>query len=177
MFPLLVKKVIRNNILARSAENPNNSRSLYTVKHAFDKWKSQFEKENVPEPENSIENLLAHVLKTKSIHDVRKIKNQPLTDTQSTKLENLCTARLARMPVQYIIGFWEFRDIKLRMVPPVFIPRPETEELVELILQQMDHDKEIKFLEIGSGSGAISLSLLKELPKVNSLKVPFVSDG
>lgn len=72
---------------------------------------------------------------------------------------------MARMPIQYIVGEWDFRDITLVMQPPVFIPRPETEELVELILQQqIDLTKRVKFLEIGCGSGAISLALLKSLP-------------
>lgn len=52
------------------------------------------------------------------------------------------------------------------MVPPVFIPRPETEELVELILQQNDDKLTMRFLEVGCGTGAISLALLHSLPKV-----------
>lgn len=75
------------------------------------------------------------------------------------------------MPVQYIIGQWDFRDLRLKMVPPVFIPRPETEELVELILQQVDITKKMKILEIGCGSGAISLSLLKSLPAVECIAI------
>lgn len=88
-----------------------------------------------------------------------------LTDEQIEKFEKLCDCRMARMPIQYIIGEWDFRDLTLLMQPPVFIPRPETEELVELILQQqIDLSKRIRFLEIGCGSGAISLALLKSLP-------------
>lgn len=88
-----------------------------------------------------------------------------MTPEQVEKFEKLCHARIARMPIQYIIGEWDFRDLKLIMQPPVFIPRPETEELVELILQQqIDLTKPIRFLEIGCGSGAISLSLLSALP-------------
>lgn len=70
------------------------------------------------------------------------------------------------MPIQYIIGEWDFCDLVLKMVPPVFIPRPETEELVELILQQVDNKITMRFLEVGCGSGAISLALLHTLPKV-----------
>lgn len=73
---------------------------------------------------------------------------------------------MARMPVQYIIGEWDFCDMVLKMTPPVFIPRPETEELVQLILQQCDDMIQMRFMEIGCGSGAISLALLNALPKV-----------
>lgn len=88
-----------------------------------------------------------------------------LTPAQREKFEKFCECKMARMPIQYIIGEWDFRDLTLLMQPPVFIPRPETEELVELILQQqIDLTKRVRFLEIGSGTGAITLSLLKALP-------------
>lgn len=89
-----------------------------------------------------------------------------MTEVQLRRFEQLCEARLAKMPVQYIIREWDFCDIKLRVLPPVFIPRPETEELVELILQQCDDKISMRFLEVGSGTGAISLALLHSLPKV-----------
>lgn len=69
---------------------------------------------------------------------------------------------LCRMPVQYIIGEWDFRDLTLKLVPPVFIPRPETEILVDLVLKRISETQfqdEPRILEIGCGSGAISLSI------------------
>lgn len=89
-----------------------------------------------------------------------------LNDIQMNRFEELCECRIARMPIQYIIGEWDFRNVTLKMQPPVFIPRPETEELVELILQQFDCKRTMRFLEIGCGTGAISIALLKALPKV-----------
>lgn len=67
------------------------------------------------------------------------------------------------MPVQYIIGEWDFRDIKLKLEPPIFIPRPETEQLVDLVLEKIlnESTKSTKsIMEIGCGSGAISLAIL-----------------
>lgn len=72
------------------------------------------------------------------------------------------------MPVQYIIGEWDFRELTLKLVPPVFIPRPETEILVDFILKRVSN-VEKKFhtiLEIGCGSGAISLALARASNKV-----------
>lgn len=89
-----------------------------------------------------------------------------MTEAQWNRFEQLCECRMARMPVQYIVGEWDFCDLVLKMKPPVFIPRPETEELVELILQQTDDKITMRFLEVGCGSGAISLALLHALPKV-----------
>ncbi|XP_054260098.1 MTRF1L release factor glutamine methyltransferase [Macrosteles quadrilineatus] len=86
-----------------------------------------------------------------------------VTEEEECKIKQLCECRLARMPVQYIIKEWDFRDLRLTMTPPVFIPRPETEQLVELVLEKATPDSTI--LEIGCGSGAICLSLLKALPQ------------
>lgn len=148
----------------------NNCKFLYknvtTVQNILERWTKVFDQEKVPESENSIENIVAHVLDTKCLEDVKKKHDHVLSETQLNKIDQLCNCRLARIPVQYIIGEWNFKDLTLSMVPPVFIPRPETEELVNLILQQIDITDEINFLEIGCGSGAISLALLKSLPKV-----------
>ncbi|XP_034633317.1 MTRF1L release factor glutamine methyltransferase isoform X2 [Trachemys scripta elegans] len=95
--------------------------------------------------------------------------------------------RLQRMPVQYVLGEWDFRELTLKMRPPVFIPRPETEELVSLVLEEelqrsgspaviaghqcptvVPHPV---ILEIGCGSGAIALSLLSKLPKSRVIAV------
>lgn len=73
------------------------------------------------------------------------------------------------MPVQYIIGEWDFRDITLKLVPPIFIPRPETEIIVDIILKRLSglHDDNHEILEIGCGSGAISLALAHSSNKVH----------
>lgn len=100
--------------------------------------------------------------------------NVTLNKAQEIKFDELCQCRLSRMPIQYVIGQWEFRDLTLKMIPPVFIPRPETEELVELILQQVQINRNLKFLEIGCGTGAISLALLKSLPQVVKFQISHI---
>lgn len=52
-----------------------------------------------------------------------------MTQTEISSLTKMCELRLQRMPVQYIIGEWDFCGLVLKMQPPVFIPRPETEVL------------------------------------------------
>uniref|UniRef100_A0A1B6KTZ1 peptide chain release factor N(5)-glutamine methyltransferase n=2 Tax=Graphocephala atropunctata TaxID=36148 RepID=A0A1B6KTZ1_9HEMI len=83
------------------------------------------------------------------------------------------SCRAFLMPVQYIIKEWDFRELKLTMCPPVFIPRPETEQLVDLVLAAAaarPHDRQL-FLEVGCGSGTICLSLLKALPQARVIAV------
>lgn len=72
-----------------------------------------------------------------------------------------------RMPVQYILGEWDFHLVTLKMCPPVFIPRPETEQLVEIALSSLQGIKKPRVLEIGCGCGAISLALLHSIKDVS----------
>lgn len=90
--------------------------------------------------------------------------------------QHLCTLRAAQhVPVQYLVGEWDFYGLSLEMKPPTLIPRPETEELVETILKWLRRDvldvagkgageAGLRFLDVGSGTGAIGLALLNELP-------------
>lgn len=82
-----------------------------------------------------------------------------------------------RVPVQYIIKEWEFRDSVLTMQPPVFIPRPETEMLIDIVKESTADDDLKTGLEVGCGTGAISISLLKEYKEVSAtyrkIKIPF----
>lgn len=76
------------------------------------------------------------------------------------------------VPIQYILGETEFYGLHFKVGPGVLIPRPETEELVDLIIKQAPND-EISILDIGTGSGCIAVSLAKFLPqaKVTALDV------
>ncbi|RLV94414.1 hypothetical protein DV515_00013117 [Chloebia gouldiae] len=65
-------------------------------------------------------------LDSKSLHT-------PLTALQQQQIQQLSHKRLQRMPVQYVLGEWDFQDLTLKMRPPVFIPRPETEVLQVLL--------------------------------------------
>jgi release factor glutamine methyltransferase len=69
--------------------------------------------------------------------------------------------RLRREPVAYIVGCRGFREIELRVDPRVLIPRPETELLVELALEERPR----RVLDVGTGSGAIALAVAEELPE------------
>ena len=72
--------------------------------------------------------------------------------------------RLDGEPLQYIIGHWPFRSLDLDVDPRVLIPRPETEELVDLALSSLDADVRSPLLvDLGCGSGAIGLAMVTEL--------------
>ena len=67
-------------------------------------------------------------------------------------------------PIQYIIGSTSFFGLDFIVDKQVLIPRPETEELIGWILEQVDSSKPIKILDIGTGSGCIAICLAKKLP-------------
>lgn len=73
------------------------------------------------------------------------------------KLEQGC-------PVQYVLGETEFYGLPFNVTPAVLIPRPETEELVQMIVQQYKGQK-VRILDVGTGSGCIAVSLAKMLPE------------
>lgn len=120
------------------------------------------------EPDKSSYYIIAHVLGAKTMESVKKeALSEFLSSEQTEQIWELGAKRLLRMPVQYVIEEWDFRDITLKMRPPVFIPRPETEELVEIVLSDVQKKNgHLSILEVGCGSGAISLSLLKAVPQL-----------
>ena len=81
--------------------------------------------------------------------------------------------RAQREPVQYILGTWPFYPLpkELLMRPPVLIPRPETEELVDRIINQYGHSHPKRLVDFGSGSGAIVVSLLHAFPAATAVAV------
>lgn len=80
-------------------------------------------------------------------------------------LERAVARRLAGEPLQYVIGHWPFRSLDLEVNENVLIPRPETEELVDVALVELAAGGALapRILDLGCGSGAIGLSLLAEL--------------
>ena len=93
---------------------------------------------------------------------------RPLTSEQSTRLEDMVRRRLGGEPVARILGFREFWGLPLKLSPATLVPRPDTETVVELALEMLrataSSDRALRIADIGTGSGAILLALLSELP-------------
>jgi len=90
------------------------------------------------------------------------------TKVAAAHFELMVTRRAAGEPLQYVLGSWSFRELDLWVDGRVLIPRPETEQVVEHALAAaralIDSGRSLRIADLGTGSGAIALSLAHELP-------------
>lgn len=96
--------------------------------------------------------------------EVRNIKTAHLSDQQQLQLEEMLEQLISHRPIQYVINEAWFQEMPFFVDERVLIPRPETEELVEWVIQDYKEVAAPVILDIGSGSGCIPISLAKKLP-------------
>ena len=127
-------------------------------------WGTDYFKErNIPAPRLSIEWLLAEVLGIKRL-DLYMQFDRPLTKTELATLRPLVIRRANHEPLQYITGSTVFFNSEIKVTPDTLIPRPETEQLVEMILSEHFESGSLRVLDIGTGTGCIPIAIKKERP-------------
>ncbi len=130
--------------------------------------------DHIPSPRLNAELLLMFTLNVDRAYLFAHPERE-LTGDEQTRYESALSERRRGVPAQYITGHQEFWGMDLIVSPAVLIPRPETEHLIETVLDLRTSDlklqtsasgfaSDVRILDVGTGSGCIALALAKELP-------------
>lgn len=120
-------------------------------------------------PRLEAEYLMAHAVGVERI--ALWLRDDPPADEQIARFDALLARRMAREPLQYVLGSTHFAGLDLEVGPGVFIPRSETEVLVERVAERLESSGPIEVADVGTGSGAIILALLARLPEARGIGV------
>ncbi len=121
------------------------------------------QKNKIPNPQLDSEILLSNLIKRDKKHIILNPK-ELLNSEQLDKFKSLIERRKKGEPIAYLINKKEFWKDEFFVNKDVLIPRPDTELIIEQVLKIYSRDEQLQFLDIGTGSGCILLSILKERP-------------
>ena len=136
---------------------------MITLAEVLRRSTGYLEQHGSPTPRLDAELLLAHGLGLSRIELYTQYQ-RPLDDDELAACRELVRRRGLREPVAYVIGSWGFRGLDLAVDARVLVPRPETELLVDRCLELLDGVERPRVIDVGTGSGAIALSLKSERP-------------
>ncbi|MEM8867976.1 MAG: peptide chain release factor N(5)-glutamine methyltransferase [Verrucomicrobiota bacterium] len=146
--------------------------SIREIKERTEKF---FRDKGVPNPSLDTDLLLAHTLGIKRLEIYLDLE-RPLTDAELDVLRPLVKRRSLREPLQYILGSVEFSGLELKVDKRALIPRQETEELIELIAQSVEAAPKT-ILDLGTGTGALALSLAVEYPEASVTALDYSAEA
>lgn len=126
------------------------------------KWSQDFfSKHNIENPRLDAEILLSYVMKMQRFYLYVNFEKE-MNEKQLADYKTLIKQRVNHVPVAYLVGYKHFMNIQLDVSPDVLIPRPDTETLVDEVLQRLKKMLgNLKIADIGTGSGAIAISIAK----------------
>lgn len=132
------------------------------------KWTQNFFAEKgIESPRLDAEVLLGHLLKKERIYLYVHF-DEPLQNEELAAYREMIKKRVAHVPVAYIIGEREFMGLDFKVTPATLVPRPDTEILVQKAIDLLKERGPVRFADIGTGSGAICLSVLHFVPEATA---------
>ncbi|MEW6533270.1 MAG: peptide chain release factor N(5)-glutamine methyltransferase [Thermodesulfobacteriota bacterium] len=144
--------------------NPSaKNSSKWTIREVVQWTTDYFRQKGIDSARLDAEVLLAHALGADRLYLYLNL-DKPLSQQERDKYRELVTRRGRREPVALITGRKEFWSINLRVHPGVLIPRPETEVLVQAVLDEIRELRQPRVLDIGTGSGAAAIAIAHDRP-------------
>ncbi len=147
-------------------EGRSESRDVWSVQRAVAWVASDLRRLGIESPRLEAEVLVGHVLGLTRLQVYLRFE-QPLTAAERQALREALRRRRSREPLAYILGEKEFFGRAFAVDQTVLVPRPETEELVEMALAHLRDHPTPQVLDIGSGSGAIAVTIACEVPNAS----------
>lgn len=143
---------------------PSKTTLPLDVKQALKQAVHQLHQHNIPSAWHDAEVLLSFVLKKDRAYIVSH-NEYGLSPTQSLQFNNYIKLRAKHYPLAYIIGYKEFYGLNFFVTPVVLVPRPESEQLVDLAIDYYRKNTDPTIIDLGTGSGCLIISVLAELNK------------
>ena len=148
-----------------------------TVLEVLQSTTGYFQKRNIDNPRLNAEHLLAHVLGRKRI-DLYLEFERRLPESELAPLRELVKRRGSGEPLQHLLGTVEFCGHSFRCDKRALVPRPETEQLVELLISHFKSEIAYsRMVDVGTGSGVIALTLAAEFPKAEIVGADISEDA
>src|SRR5262245_17524376 len=136
-----------------------------------------FQKRNIESPRLNAEHLLAHVMRRKRI-DLYLEFERRLAESELTPLRELVKRRGTGEPLQHLLGTIEFYGRIFGCDKRALVPRPETEQLVDLLVSRFKSEiSSSRMVDVGTGSGVIALTLAAEFPNAEMVGVDISEDA
>jgi release factor glutamine methyltransferase len=147
----------------------------WTIREVLDWTTQDFAGRGIASPRLDAELLVAKALDMDRVGLYLDL-NRPLVDEERSAIRPLVARRREREPVAYILGHRDFYGRRFEVSPDVLIPRPDTETLVEHALECIPEDRACRVLDVGTGSGAIAVTIAAERP-LSLLTATDISDA
>jgi release factor glutamine methyltransferase len=148
-----------------------------TVLEILNRTKVFFEKKGIPDARLDAEYIISYGLKMKNRMDLYLNFEKPLTPAELDVLRTMVARRATREPLQHIIGDTSFRGFIIKCDRRALIPRPETESLVDMASDCLKGIEKPFIVEIGTGTGAISIACAKEIAGAKVLATDVSEDA
>ena len=148
-----------------------------TVLEILNRTKVFFEKKGIPDARLDAEYIISYGLKMKNRMDLYLNFEKPLTPAELDVLRTMVARRATREPLQHIIGDTSFRGFIIKCDRRALIPRPETESLVDMASDCLKGVEKPFIVEIGTGTGAISIACAKEIAGAKVLATDVSEDA